>query len=120
MLELMKERGVRKMATTATLVTAKVVPVREPLTVEHELPLEARLKRQRAIIHARRGELKRFLSPRETPFEPFKSTLQMVGTAEPKVPSARQEMLVLERRLKTQREIIHARRGELKRFLSPR
>jgi hypothetical protein len=68
------------MATTATRVkvaeraqlkpisptpwVAEVVPASEPIAIREELPLEVRLKRQREIIHARRGELKRFLSPR--------------------------------------------------------
>jgi len=42
----------------------EVLPVEERSTDAEKLPLEVRLKRQREIIHARRGELKRFLSPR--------------------------------------------------------
>ena len=42
----------------------EVLPVEEPYTGAEKLPLELRLKRQREIIRARRGELKRFLSPR--------------------------------------------------------
>ena len=136
MLEMTKERGVSKMATTATRVkvaervqlkpisptprVAEVVPMGESVAVREELPFEVRLKRQREIIHARRGELKRFLKPRGTPFSPHWSTLPMVTVVRPEVPSARQEMLALQLRLKRQREMIHARRGELKRFLSPR
>ena len=133
--EMFEERGVSKMATTSSVATVggrapvkplrtvpkvvEVAPVGEPYTVEEELPLELRLKRQREIIHARRGDMKRFLSPRETPFKPLRTTFQMVGVARPKVPSARQKMLALEARLERQRMIIHARRGQLKRFLQP-
>ncbi len=133
MVEMMKERGVSKMATTATLVkvaekvllkpvsptprVVEIIPVGEPV---EELPLEVRLKRQREIIHARRGELKRFLHPRGTPFKPLASTLPMVAVVRPEMPSAREEMLALQLRLKRQREIIHGRRAELKRFLHPR
>lgn len=42
----------------------EVIPVKEPAAEAQKLPLEVRLKRQRDIIRARRGELKRFLSPR--------------------------------------------------------
>jgi hypothetical protein len=96
-----------------------VPKVVEPYIVPEELPLELRLKRQREIIHARRGELKRFLSPRQTPYGPVRSMFQVVGIQR-KAPSARQKMLALEARLERQRMIIHARRGRLKRFLSPR
>jgi len=98
---------------------AEVTRVEEPYIVQEELPFEERLKRQREIIHARRGEMKSFLSPRETPFKPLRTTLQMVGTVRPYVRSPREEMVAREQRLKRQREIIHARRGELKRFLRP-
>ena len=128
MLEMTKERGVSKMATTATRVKVAERVLLKPISltprvvevVPEVLPLEVRLKRQREIIHARRGELKRFLKPRGTPFSPHWSTLPMVTVVRPEVPSARQEMLALQLRLKRQREMIHARRGELKRFLSPR
>lgn len=91
-----------------TPVVVKIVP--------EELPLELRLKRQREIIHARRGEMKTFLSPREAPFKPLRTTLQMAGVVRPHVPSAREEMIAHQRRLQRQREIIHARRGGLKAF----
>lgn len=124
------------MATTATRVkiaertqlkpigpaprVAEVVPVSERVGIREELPLEVRLKRQREVIHARRGELKRFLHTRGATFEPHWSALPTAAAVAPEVPSARQEMPALQLRLKSQREIIHARRGELKRFLSPR
>lgn len=136
MLEMTRERGVSEMATTATRVkvaervqlkpfsptprVAEVVPVSEPVAIREELPLEVRLKRQREIIHARRGELKRFLHTRGTTFAPPWSTLPTVALVPPEAPSAGQEMLGLQSRLKRQREIIHSRRGEMKRFLSPR
>lgn len=49
---------------TATPQVVEVVRPEEPLTHRKKLPLDLRLKRQREIIHARRGELERFLSPR--------------------------------------------------------
>jgi hypothetical protein len=132
MLEMMKERGVTKMAATTTLTkVAEKAPPKPVGTmpratevvsfpVREELPVEARLKRQRELIHARRGELKRFLSPHEAPFKPLWPTFATAAEVTPKALPAREEMLALQRRLKRQREIIHARRGELKRFLSPR
>jgi hypothetical protein len=107
-----------KPLTAAPQVVEAVRP-EEPLAHRKKLPLELRLKRQREIIHARRGELKRFLSPRQTPYGPVRSMFQMVGVQQ-KAPSARQKMLALEARLERQRMIIHARRGRLKHFLSPR
>jgi hypothetical protein len=96
-----------------------IPPVVEILRVEKP-PLEVRLKRQREIIHARRGELKSFLSPRETPFKPLRTIPQVMEAVGLEKPATRSEKPPLEMRLKRQREIIHARRGELKRFLSPR
>jgi hypothetical protein len=76
-----RKGGARKMATTACFLVRlagqaplerlgaipQVVEVRrmeEPSTGGEKLPLELRLRRQREILHARRGELKRFLSRR--------------------------------------------------------
>jgi hypothetical protein len=133
--EVFQERGVSKMARTSGAAmggrkappkrlktmtkVVEVAPVEEPYIVQEELPFDQRLKRQREIIHARRGEMKSFLSPRQTPYKPLRTTLQMVGTPRPHVRSPREEMIAREQRLKRQREIIHARRGELKRFLRP-
>jgi hypothetical protein len=134
-MEMFKERGVSTMAATSSVATVggkapfkplrtmpkvvEVAPVKKPCPVGEEIPLELRLKRQREIIHARRGELKRFLSPRETPLKPLTSTFQMAGVVRPKASSSREEMDALQLRLKRQREIIHARKGEMRRFLQP-
>jgi hypothetical protein len=130
-MEMFKERGVSTMAATSSVATVggkapfkplrtmpkvvEVAPVKKPCPVGEELPLELRLKRQREIIHARRGELKRFL----TPLKPLTSTFQMAGVVRPKASSSREEMDALQLRLKRQREIIHARKGEMRRFLQP-
>ncbi|MGB6838618.1 MAG: hypothetical protein WBF66_13065 [Dehalococcoidia bacterium] len=106
---------------TRTISRVVEIPrVEEPSTGAEKLPLELRLKRQREIIHARRGELKRFLSRRETPFMPLRTIPQVVEVGRAAEPATLSEEPPLEVRLKRQREIIHARRGELKRFLSPR
>jgi hypothetical protein len=104
----------------ATPQVVEAVRPEEPLTHRKKLPLELRLSRQREIIHARRGELKRFLSRRETPFKPLRSTFRLVGLAQAEGLPPRGEFLARELRLKKQREIIHARRGKLKHFLRPR
>jgi hypothetical protein len=118
-LQVRRERSVSKMATKSSVATVGTVTVARPAAmvaavVPEELPLELRLKRQREIIHARRGELKHFLSPRETPFKPLRTTFQTVGVVRPKVCSSSGEMVALQLRLQRQREIIHARRAGLK------
>lgn len=73
-LEMIRGRGVNEMATTSLLVRVtgevpltelRAMPqVVEIVRVEQPPSREERLARQREIIHARRGELRRFLRPR--------------------------------------------------------
>jgi hypothetical protein len=98
----------------------QILQPEEAPTGTEKLPLELRLKRQREIIHARRGELKHFLSPRGAPFGALRPIPQVADVAGVGEVSSRAEKVPLEVRLKRQREIIHARRGYLKGFLSPR